>query len=586
MPSWFSSSLKRNHHEQHQHQHQHQHQTPPPPPSLKARKLKEQAWQDAVEQQNTPSRTQPIPANLSIKYHQPPQRPNTSHRATPSISSSLSSTPQQQPHSSNPPSEEVEVLTQSLALRLQELATANNDGLLDDDEYRTLRKGLFDQINAGNQQPVLIQRPSNLALSSPLGSASFREPESSSQHQIPSQCNSPGPKSIHTNDRRSQYDAPTLRSARSTRSTSSFLHMIFRRPSRQMNGTAEEQMSEGRQRSTPSRAGSVHSAMYSDSGQSSLYTHPSAGGMRMGSNGQLSASMRPSATAPGDFSSPSSRRAESAYNDASPLPRRAPSQYLSASPSPRTINDHPQQAYHPAGLGSSSSQQDYRQIEWSSTEIKQEIAQLELECAKLLETFDEMERNLVAKYRTMPRSGPGGPVTKIEELDELLVLNQHQQQSQAASPTLTIGPSSSATVREPLPIPDDPLSARRQSSTRPTSFLAPLLNPRSFKPKSRSIYRDMRPSPTPALPPSSSASSSANENLLPHTEPPTPASRGLLFHQQQINALRSDPNQESELQVELNFIAHSRLKVAAKYQDRLVYLRAKLKGALIRELSS
>ncbi|WAQ87981.1 hypothetical protein PtA15_9A106 [Puccinia triticina] len=456
--------------------------------------------------------------------------PRINGETTPKPSRNTPDAVLQQPHSSNPPSEEVEVLTQSLALRLQELATANNDGLLDDDEYRTLRKGLFDQINAGNQQPVLIQRPSNLALSSPLGSASFREPESSSQHQIPSQCNSPGPKSIHTNDRRSQYDAPTLRSARSTRSTSSFLHMIFRRPSRQMNGTAEEQMSEGRQRSTPSRAGSVHSAMYSDSGQSSLYTHPSAGGMRMGSNGQLSASMRPSATAPGDFSSPSSRRAESAYNDASPLPRRAPSQYLSASPSPRTINDHPQQAYHP-----------------------------------LLETFDEMERNLVAKYRTMPRSGPGGPVTKIEELDELLVLNQHQQQSQAASPTLTIGPSSSATVREPLPIPDDPLSARRQSSTRPTSFLAPLLNPRSFKPKSRSIYRDMHPSPTP---------------------PPTPASRGLLFHQQQINALRSDPNQESELQVELNFIAHSRLKVAAKYQDRLVYLRAKLKGALIRELSS
>ncbi|POW01146.1 hypothetical protein PSTT_12653 [Puccinia striiformis] len=45
-------------------------------------------------------------------------------------------------------SDEVEVLTQSLAIRLEELATANNDGLLDDDEYRTLRQGLFDQVNA------------------------------------------------------------------------------------------------------------------------------------------------------------------------------------------------------------------------------------------------------------------------------------------------------------------------------------------------------------------------------------------------------------------------------------------------------
>ncbi|EFP91965.2 uncharacterized protein PGTG_18416 [Puccinia graminis f. sp. tritici CRL 75-36-700-3] len=646
MPSWFSSSLKRSHNSNNEHQQLPPTPTPtqPPPPSLKARKLKEQAWQEAIQHQQTttPNRQlqqhpTAINSSLAIKYnpHQQPRFSNhtthtPTHRASSSTSSSTSPswsqqqyTPQNNNNNNNNHSEEVEVLTQSLALRLQELATANHDGLLDDDEYRTLRKGLFDQINASHQQPVLIERSSNLLPnSSPIAPSSFGDSPIKSQ-QIPNQCYSPDPKSIHTNDRRSQCDAPTLRSARSSRSTSSFLQMIFRRPSRQggMNGTetmaGDQSMYDHRLlRTASSRAGSVHSAMQSDSCQSSLFTNPSAfgdagTGMRMSSNGQLSTTMRLSSTAPGELSSPSTRRTESPF-DSSPLPRRAPSRYMSASPSPRTINDHqltPAQQQQQQQLllqqGKLGGAQDYRQIEWSSTEIKQEIDELELECAKLLQTFDEMEKTLLAKYRAVPRAGPGGPVTKFEELDQLMLLNnnnQQQGQGQAGMGSPMLSGSSTATPGLPdhMVLSDDAL-ARRQSSLRPTSFLAPLLNPRSFKPKTRSIYRDLRPASNSLhqRQPSLLSSLSTNENSSntfsttitttsssSTTTHPTDNSRAILLHNEQIDILRSDPNQESELNVELTFIANSRLKVAAKYQDRLVYLRAKLKGALIRELSS
>jgi hypothetical protein len=292
---------------------------------------------------------------------------------------------------------------------------------------------------------------------------------------------------------------------------------------------------------------------------------------------------------------------------------------MSASPSPRTINDHqltPAQQQQQQQLllqqGKLGGAQDYRQIEWSSTEIKQEIDELELECAKLLQTFDEMEKTLLAKYRAVPRAGPGGPVTKFEELDQLMLLNnnnnnnnQQQQQGQTGmgSPMLSGSSTAAPGLPEHMVLSDDDALTRRQSSLRPTSFLAPLLNPRSFKPKTRSIYRDLRPASnslhqrqssllsslsTNENSPNTLLSSSTTTTTTPSstTTHPTDNHRRLLFHNEQIDILRSDPNQESELNVELTFIANSRLKVAAKYQDRLVYLRAKLKGALIRELSS
>lgn len=52
---------------------------------------------------------------------------------------------------------DIEVITQSLAIRLQELATANQDGLLNDEEYRILRQALFDRMTATSNEPSVLE---------------------------------------------------------------------------------------------------------------------------------------------------------------------------------------------------------------------------------------------------------------------------------------------------------------------------------------------------------------------------------------------------------------------------------------------
>ncbi|KAA1097604.1 hypothetical protein PGT21_012995 [Puccinia graminis f. sp. tritici] len=127
--------------------------------------------------------------------------------------------------------------------------------------------------------------------------------------------------------------------------------------------------------------------MQSDSGQSSLFTNPSAfdprAGIRINSNGKLSTTMRLSSTL----------------------------------------------LYPPVN--------------------SPRLALLELECAKLLQTFDN---------------------------------NQQQGQAGMGSPMLSGSSTNAAGLRKPMILSDDAL-ARLQSSLRPISFLALLLNPCSFKPK-------------------------------------------------------------------------------------------------------
>jgi hypothetical protein len=110
------------------------------------------------------------------------------------------------------------------------------------------------------------------------------------------------------------------------------------------------------------------------------------------------------------------------------------------------------------------------------------------------------------------------------------------------------GSSTNATgLRKPMVLSDDAL-ARLQSSLRPTSFLAPLLNPRSFKPR------------TTAPPPTLAPLLSLHKRKV--------LKRLVVVHRN----LNSTSNSRSSLTPD---------KVAATYQDRLAYLRAKLKGAFL-----
>ncbi|KAA1077168.1 hypothetical protein PGTUg99_001930 [Puccinia graminis f. sp. tritici] len=165
--------------------------------------------------------------------------------------------------------------------------------------------------------------------------------------------------------------------------------------------------------------------MQSDSGQSSLFTNPSAfdprAGIRINSNGQLSTTMRLSSTL---LYPPVNSPRLALVEQSHPLTPRLSQGGLHRGICP------------PVPLPG------------RSTTINT-IDELELECAKLLQTFNN---------------------------------NQQQGQAGLGSPMLS-GSSTNATgLRKPMVLSDDAL-ARLQSSLRPISFLAPLLNPRSFKPK-------------------------------------------------------------------------------------------------------
>ncbi|KAL1950167.1 hypothetical protein VTO73DRAFT_5290 [Trametes versicolor] len=71
-----------------------------------------------------------------------------------------------------------DVITVTLAQRLNELATANSEGLLSDDEYRLLRQNLFERFASGSAVPV--EAPL-VPMSKPAGSSA--EPRNSMSHQ-------------------------------------------------------------------------------------------------------------------------------------------------------------------------------------------------------------------------------------------------------------------------------------------------------------------------------------------------------------------------------------------------------------------
>ncbi|KAF8318998.1 hypothetical protein DL93DRAFT_2225426 [Clavulina sp. PMI_390] len=95
--------------------------------------------------------------------------------------------------------------TVSLAQRLNELATANADGLLEDEEYRLLRQNLFERFGAASQvpteSPIVKLSPPDPPPANPRSrSSSNARHYASSQHADPSETSRP-PSVISTSSR-------------------------------------------------------------------------------------------------------------------------------------------------------------------------------------------------------------------------------------------------------------------------------------------------------------------------------------------------------------------------------------------------
>ncbi|KAF8517359.1 hypothetical protein BU17DRAFT_66929 [Hysterangium stoloniferum] len=117
-----------------------------------------------------------------------------------------------------------DALTMSLAERLNDLAVANADGLLDDEEYRLLRQNIFERYAAGpdlpNESPVIPRMRGN----------SIRG-RSSSSITSPSASVTGSKFSLDQQTSLAEYDTSSIYSRPSVSSNHPYYHSVSRRPS-------------------------------------------------------------------------------------------------------------------------------------------------------------------------------------------------------------------------------------------------------------------------------------------------------------------------------------------------------------------
>lgn len=195
-----------------------------------------------------------------------------------------------------------------------------------------------------------------------------------------------------------------------------------------------------------------------------------------------------------------------------------------------------------------------RDYEPSAAELRREISDLEYECSRLLETFREMERSVIAKYRSGPASSEAAAALGF------------------ASAELGL-PRGLEADRDPnVPV-----------RGRPISFLAPLPTAATLRARSANggtLRKSKRRGPN-----FGQRSIRPSENDMPSTPPSVHSSPASVSSPRLAAsaALEGDAEQEEALRTEVEGILGRRQAVEEKYEKRLEYLRAKLKGAMIRE---
>ncbi|KAH9807778.1 hypothetical protein DFH28DRAFT_912879 [Melampsora americana] len=389
---------------------------------------------------------------------------------------------------------DIEVATQSLAIRLQELATANQDGLLDDEEYRILRQGLFDKMTANHNEPSVIDIGPEQIEHFPSTNPNLIIKQTHSHHTSPQSTFSglvPTPLSP-------TRDAPSIRrSLRSTNSSTSFIQSLFKRQPRWLRNKSnldeedqgfEESDHDSNSPPLPTDApplltralhhrpelhrrasGVTHPASWSGSQPSTTGSHSLA------SFSAPSETSRSTITRP---KPPNSTRTSSSYSKASRM--------LSGAAVTTTVV--------------ATTDQDHI----SATVMRREISDLEYERGRVLETFDEMERAAIARWGGTERMGERGEAN---------------------------------------------------GKDRPTSFLAPLSSAATLR------------------------NGTKNRRARGHSSVRSPVS------DQETNEIGGESDENQELEKELEEIKRKRKAVEDRYADRLEYLNAKLKGAMIRERS-
>ncbi|KDQ09898.1 hypothetical protein BOTBODRAFT_506136 [Botryobasidium botryosum FD-172 SS1] len=421
-------------------------------------------------------------------------------------------------------------VTVNLAQRLNELAAANADGLLGDDEYRLLRQNLFERFGAASQVPtetqiVKVPRPDK-GLDPHRTSISFQSTRSTAS-----------------------------RTSTVTGTVTGLIRKVTSRRRDSGFSDAPEDAAQSRRSS---------SLRPSTSYQQTLISHSS--------NGSLQSSI---STQPSDLRSLSSWRTTRSSHT---------TQTVSGNSSHmRSLRGPPSSFHHRTPFPAESFGSEDDDDDKSAAQLRAEIAALEAEGRRLMDAFNGLELSALTKHQhvmapnAQARKSIGGRHgdTTIESTWTLV---PNRADAIPRTPTSVLPSSASL----PLKMNRKMVALNSSSSFHSTPSASPShLPPHLRTPSTLSTYS--APSNLNSSPQAYTRSPRASPQ--PRLLPPTPTTP----RRPKTSGGRTPYEDEEEdvfianVQSDVDEIRKSRAETMTNYEQKLEYLRAKLRGAEIRE---
>ncbi|PCH40172.1 hypothetical protein WOLCODRAFT_136703 [Wolfiporia cocos MD-104 SS10] len=447
------------------------------------------------------------------------------------------------------PRSSADILTISLAQRLNELATANSEGLLSDDEYRVLRQSLFERFAGGSAVPS----------EAPVVPISGGARSHGNGRMLAT--------SLHDRRPSSQYHVQSSRasSVTSKRSVGSSVTSLLRRAT-SIRGAA----------SPIDASGSDSNSVFS-----------------MGSTADRH-SMIPRSMS-GQLSDPSLRGGSASVESLS-------AKALSISRGrKRSGSNAPPSAYPGSPTLSSSSGvpeslADDDTLE-TSKELRAQIELVEAEGRRLLDAFNGLELSTLTRGHRRPHARP--PISISASQEGISTHSTERRSTRSIKDTDMLSFQSGGSLHT------TPSTKRPSSTHRIMPAGAPPATPRTMSRKgSMSSMSSRGKSGLSGVPVNYGLGSSSSINLAKSSghlplatvrELETPqlghyASATEESDWTASSSVRSGPEGSTEededikaLETELADIRRRRTEVTARYEARLEYLRARLKGAELRE---
>ncbi|KAK0187880.1 hypothetical protein F5146DRAFT_1061162 [Armillaria mellea] len=460
-------------------------------------------------------------------------------------------------------------VTVTLAQRLNELAVANSEGLLNDDEYRMLRQSLFERFASNSTVPseesvVPVRHQARGSESNKRLSASSR----------------PSSNFVVT--------VPRSPSVQSRNSIASGMAGLFRRPGGNRTRSGSKDVSD------------TSSVFSSTSSSSNIFRLPQ---LIKKSSASSVASAQTEASRPTDTISLSSRR--TGLNEHPSMPH-LPSSRSTASSIRRYAT--PPSAFPGARVLATDSKYSGaindgfdEGVFKSSEEIKQEMAAVESERKRLMDAFHGLEVTALTKKHHQ-RQGKIHEDSSVGDASTWTLIPDSRSQRRLA---LSSADSDVTSIRSGTSI-NTTYTGRRVVRQKTTSSLATSSRPGSLHRKnsvsSVSSGRatgtgggGLAPPPVPSLPMGMSlnhgyTASGSSINLTRSSGQPSMRSvpedeiRSVAGRSASDRSGKKEKDEmEEEMEREMEDIRRRREEVSMRYEARLEYLRAKLKGAQLHE---